>query len=180
MDTELISRENAAWLAGIIEGEGSFMLIMQKYKDKRTLITVRPAISITNMDIKLLIPASKLLYNLKCKFYSRLKKTKNGFALSIEVVGTTVKNLIFVIRPFLRSKTDQADLLIEFLFWKKAYINKLGYNKYIPFYKLSVEEQKSYIDQQTEFRNRLFAMRHKSINPQRLKRTASFPLEMMV
>ena len=189
MNTELISRENAAWLAGIIEGEGSFMLYL-KQGGGTIKYHMRASISVTNCDIRLLKPVSELFYDLKCSFYYHLKKTKNGYALSVDVSGKSCKNVILAVRPFLKSKQDQADLLMEFLFWKEEMRDRLfrkvdlasGNKKaiYTVFRKLSPENQVQYIREQMIFQERLRAMRHKSVDPQRLKRTTSQPLEMMV
>jgi hypothetical protein len=138
----------------------------------------------------MLQPISELFYRLKCRFYYHLKKTKNGYALSITVEGNDCKNIIFAIRPFLKSKKDQADLIMEFLFWKEEtrekFFKKQDVSKgnknfaYTVFNKLPLNIQTEYIKQEMEFQTRMRALRHKSIDPQRLKRTTSQPLEMMV
>ena len=188
MDTELISRENAAWLAAIIEGEGSFMLFWKSGGTKKKFM--KAGISVTNCDINLLKPVSELFYKLECRFYYHLKKTKNGYALCITVEGNDCRKIILAVRPFLKSKKDQADLLMEFLFWKEEVrerlFKKVNLNQgnknftYTIFSKLPIDLQLQYVEEETSFQNRMRNLRHKSVDPQRLKRTTSQPLEMMV
>lgn len=163
---ETISREDSAWLAGIIEGEGSIYLA--KHKLTRGKITCRLAITVTNTDYRLLKRVSEIWFKLGCKFYYKLKRTKNGYAMSIESIGRgTTNKILRCIYPFIISKKDQVELAMAFndemdnIFYKRMPVDEY------------IKIQKIYVD-------KLHSLRVHSVNPQRLKRTASQPLEMMV
>lgn len=185
MDRKTISRENRAWLAGIVEGEGSFQLLKHRVADgiKRF---VRPGISVMNTNPHMVRKISKIWNKAGIKFYYSLKKTKNFFAVGIFTVGDgNTKKAILLIRPFLQSKQDQADLLMEYIFWRqdkrKAMLsaqcpNNPNYH-YKGFKAVSKETKAKYLQEQQEFEGRLKEMRRNTINPQRLKRVASQPLE---
>ncbi len=161
---ETISREEAAWLAGIIEGEGSFMI--PRHKLSHGKVSYRAAIGICNTDAKLIAAVSEIWYKLGCKFYYQLKKTKNGFALSITSIGRgSTDKVINLVLPHLKSKVEQAELLREFN-------TKMGQGKY---QRNGVEYYKAI---QWEYVDRLSTLRVKTVNPQRLQRTASKPLQI--
>lgn len=163
---EQISREEAAWLAAIIEGEGSLMIV--RHKLTRNKVTFRSCIAVTNADARIIREVSKILYKLGCKFYYQLKKTASGFALSIVCVGKgSTDKVIDLIHEFLVAKKDQAELLREFNKEMRACHGK----------RMPIEE---YQKLQVKYVDRLISLRVKTVNPQRLQRTASLPLEMKV
>lgn len=161
---EQISREEAAWLAGIIEGEGSLML--SKHRLTHGKFTFRAVISVTNTDARLIREVSRIWFLLGCKFYYQLKTTKSGAALSVVVYGKGSTNrIIDLVFPYLKSKMEQAELLKEFNGIMQEYHYK----------RRPVEE---YQQLQVDFVDRLHSLRVKTVNPQRLQRTASKVLEI--
>jgi len=160
---EIISREEAAWLAGMIEGDGSLFIHRHKLKNS---LTYRTAITVTNTDARIIREVSLIWHKLGCKFYYQLQKTKNGFALGIIAcgVGTTNKILDLII-PHLKAKKDQAELLREFN-------EKMGQGRY---QRNGIEWYKAL---QLEYVDKLLTLRVNTVNPQRLQRTASQPLEL--
>lgn len=163
---ETISREDSAWLAAIIEGEGS--IFIAKHKLSHGKISYRLAITVTNTDYRLLQKVSYIWFKLGCKFYYKLKKTTNGYAMSIESIGRGSTNKIMrCIYPFIISKKDQVELAMAF----NDKMDEIFYNR------MPVDE---YVKIQHKYVDTLQALHHHSINPQRLKRVASQPLEMMV
>lgn len=160
---ETISREEAAWLAAIIEGEGSLMLLKHQLKNGPTF---RSVITVCNTDARIIKAISEVWYKLGCKFYYQLKNTKSGFALSISAYGRkSTDEILKLILPYLKSKNEQAELLIEFN-------SKMRQGMY---QRNGVEWYKQL---QIEYRDKLTSMRVKTVNPQRLQRTASIPLKI--
>lgn len=189
MDRKTISREDGAWLAAIIEGEGSLQFLNHRVADGHTRF-VRPAIAITNTDLHMIRAISKIWYQLEIKFYYSLRKykekTKDRFAVAITTIGDlNVKKVLLAIRPFLRSKLSQADLLMEYIFWRqekrKSMLSEQCPNnptyKYKGFKAVSKEMKAKYLEQQQEFKDRMASLRRNTIDPQRLQRKASQPLE---
>jgi hypothetical protein len=156
---EQISREEAAWMAGIIEGEGSFMFARHSLTHGKK--TLRACISVTNTDCKLLRSVSQIWFKLGCKFYYQLKKTKKGFAMSIVSYGKESTNkIIDLILPYLKSKIEQAELLREF-------------NTEMAKYHYMRRPISEYQELQVRYADKLTTLRVKTVNPQRLQRTAS-------
>jgi intein/homing endonuclease len=161
---EQISREEAAWLAGIIEGEGSLMIARHKLTHDK--VTFRSAISVTNTNAILIQEVSRIWFKLGCKFYYQLKKTTSGFALGIVVVGKgSTDKVLNLILPYLKTKIDLAELLREF----NDEMRQCHYKR------MSIEE---YQKLQIKYVDRLLSLRVKTVNPQRLQRTASTVLEI--
>ena len=168
MTEESISREEAAWLAAIIEGEGSIHIARHKLSHGK--ITFRLAINVINTDCLMIKRVSELWYKLGCKFYykihNRQKKYPNSkIAMSIECVGRrSTDKIIDAIIPYLVTKRNQAELAKEF----NHKMEEIFYQR------MPVDE---YVKIQIDFVDRLISMRLQTVNPQRLKRTASKPLE---
>lgn len=168
MTEESISREEAAWLAAIIEGEGSIHIARHKLSHGK--ITFRLAICVCNTDCLIIKKVSELWYKLGCKFYYKIhnrqeKYPNSKIALTIECVGRTSTNKILdLIMPHLISKRDQAELAKEF----NQKMEEIFYQR------IPVDE---YIKIQINFVDRLLSMRVQTVNPQRLERTASKPLQ---
>lgn len=180
MDRKTISREDAAWLTGIIEGEGSFFFRAQSSTDG-FFRSRRPCITVTNSDYVLIKRVSELWYDLGIKFYYKLKKTKaDRLSMSIESIGDgNCQKLIALIRPYLISKADQADLMMEYIFWRKEQRTTLLREQgggYQGFKSLPEDAKFAYRRDTEKFHERLRAMRRNCIDPQRLQRKASEPL----
>lgn len=185
MDIKKISREDRAWLAGIIEGEGSFQLLKHRVADGYKRF-VRPGVNVTNTDPNMIRWIGKVWQKAGIKFYHSLRKTKNHFSVGITTVGdSNTKKAILLVRPFLRSKQDQADLLMEYIFWRQEKResmlseqcpNNPNY-QYKGFKGVSKETKEKYLQEQQDFEDRIKSMRRNTIDPQRLKRVASQPIE---
>ncbi len=161
---EVISKEDSAWLAGMIEGDGSLYISRHMLKNS---VTFRTIVSVTNTDARVIRGVSEIFYKLGCKFYYQVKKTKNGFALSVIAAGMGSTNKILdLILPHLRAKKDQAELLREFN-------DKMGQGKY---QRNGIEWYKAL---QLEYIDKLLSLRVNTINLQRLQRTASQVLKIL-
>jgi hypothetical protein len=102
-----------AWLAGIMDGEGSFLISVNS-----THRSVYPRISITNTNIHLmdkvveLVKKLGLKYNLKLRI-GRKVTYSNSLQLSIH---TAKRVLLFIqtVEPYLVGKKEHASLVKEF------------------------------------------------------------------
>jgi len=176
--TETISREDRAWLAAMIEGEGSLFFATHHLKNEKP--TVRPSISVTNNDMRIIKRVSEIWYKLGAKFYYYLKKihgTTKHRAMSINSCGRkSVLKILDAIEEFMSAKTEQVQLFREYINWME---NEMSNRKQENgrYRRLTTEEKAQYRDVQQEFKKRLSDMRTPSIDPQRLTRKASKPLQ---
>jgi len=179
---ETISREDFAWLAGIIDGEGCIGLYKSYKKNdrdgsqggKNKWMIMKRFISINNNDVALIKKVSEIYYALGIKFYYRLKNRKNPnhkktLAVIVEGQGSC-KKLLTKIYPYLVAKKEEAKLLIEFVDLRKRKIQLAKRNCHSPKIKYGQEEE-NYLEQ-------LKKLKDKEINPQRLQRRASQPLKL--
>lgn len=109
-----------AWLAGIVDGEGS--IGMKRTRDKRvgrSPLMYSPLIQITNCDFDLLNETENILDLLKIKYNhwkridSRNSKWKDSGNVSINSYENCIKFLEILI-PFLISKKKHAKILLSF------------------------------------------------------------------
>lgn len=162
-----ISREvdltDRAWLAAAIEGEGH-ILIVQNYKRYGSKGYTDARIGITNGDIHFIKKVSEILYALNVCFWYQLRKGKKSnhqARLDISTNGLkSCKKVIDCIYPYLVSKKDQADVLIEFIDWRLT----SGYGK--DFIAEIAEE----------YKNNLSWLKHNHSDPSQTTRRASYPL----
>lgn len=106
---QLVKRKEAlAYVAGVIDGEGSIYLGIQK---KRLFI---PNISICNNDEKMLLFCKNIL---RVGYVSKRNlskmRPKHNWVYSIGKREDIV-NILILVRPFLITKQKQADLLFEY------------------------------------------------------------------
>jgi len=128
-DVQTISKEIAklAWLAGAIEGEGSFgMYICSGHKLRtnhdRQEVQIRTVISIVNSDVRFIKKASEVLFDFGVNFYFSLRRhesTRNMLILVVEGKGNCAK-LIKLLIPYLYSKLDQAQLMLDLIEYRKS------------------------------------------------------------
>jgi len=122
-DTEI------AWLAGIIEGEGSLQIVTGKYvgRDGNVYKRMIPKIDIGNTDMRLLKEVSRILKKMNCVFCYRLdtckyKEGKGKKALAIKIYGYgTLEKLLNYMMPYLHSKKDQAKVMLDFIKFRKKF-----------------------------------------------------------
>lgn len=129
LSVQSISREIArlAWLAGIMEGEGSFgMYIIKAHNDRfrvnhnRSEVQVRTCISIVNSDIRMIHKISTILFDYDLKFNFTLRNKKPRNMLELHLTGKkNCKKFINLIKPYLYSKLDQAQLMLDLIDYRE-------------------------------------------------------------
>lgn len=109
-----------AWLAGIIDGEGSISLFHNQEKNGSDKI--KPVINFVNTDLGIVNEAIKILKNLDCSVYiikrNQSKKNKNHKDV-IEVKCTNIPNIkiwLEAIEPYLKGeKKHKAQILLRYV-----------------------------------------------------------------
>ena len=172
-----------AWLAGIIDSEGSIMFYRKAKYSKNTVGTsenrkqnygwIATGISVTNCDETMIREISQMLYSLDINFHytlqtNNLRNTKWNVALKIESTGlNTCKKFLVAIIPYLRNKKYLAAFLLEYIEWRQA-------QGYTNLRKCISKEQINRWFERYEIQRK-----PKFISPETTRR-ASLPLGMMV
>jgi hypothetical protein len=159
--TQTISKETLGWLAGIIDGEGSIQL----EKASSGLHSYRATLSIGNNDVRMIQRVSEVFVQLGLTFCYTIN-LKHNHAIYIRCTGfKSVERVLREIRPYLVSKTDQADVLLGFIEERKTLLNSTG--------KVMPEHLDRYIGMQQRAVETLHTMHTRKWNLQRLQRSAS-------
>lgn len=108
-----------SWLGGIIDGEGciSFKKNTGKCWKNKSERPLYPIISISNTDIRMIDKIIEILEKNHIAFYreDRRGKKKNKDSISVCIKGIKrTKRFLDLIIPYLVSKKERAELLLEF------------------------------------------------------------------
>lgn len=129
MQLKELTEVEKSWLAAIIEGEGCISLHRERKNDRTN---VKTTIHITNTDIRMLQRASDYWYRLNMRFHYVLiwpkkhrKKYKPALCLKCNSTGSARK-LLRSIYPYLASKKDQVDILLEYIDYRERLIKRRG------------------------------------------------------
>ncbi len=124
----MIKDTDLAWLAGIIDGEGSIMFFDKRKFDKRRNRQhgwIATAVSVTNCDELMIKKISNIFYDLGLHFhytfqhFSKLHPTWKD-ALKIQTTGLNqCKSLLQAIRPYLVTKLYLAEFLLKYIEWRQ-------------------------------------------------------------
>lgn len=132
---ESISREDFAWLAGFIDGEGCFYLGFNTAYDRGTpRKTMRTLILVSNTMVEPMIKISEIFCNAEIGFTTLLtQNNKNNpkwsDALQIKICGQgKVRKLCNLILPYLVCKKEQANQMLYALDYRKKLAEKNGGN----------------------------------------------------
>jgi hypothetical protein len=113
MDNQQTTSEQLAWLAGIMDGEGSFIIsfVQPKYYSA--------AVSLTNSSPEMINCVAKILDDLEVSghiYYEslRTKKHKRCYHLTIRN-NVKIEKLTTILLPYLVAKKAQAELLLRFV-----------------------------------------------------------------
>lgn len=106
-----------AYLAGIVDGEGCISL---GYRRKKGKPYITPTLQITNTNFRLL----DILKPLGGSWYKVVdKRTTRKDTFLWRMAGKEAKELVALIRPFLKLKTEQADIVINLPRHKTVFAN---------------------------------------------------------
>ena len=110
-----LTSEELAYIAGIVDGEG--YIGIYKHPDNYTIY--RTIVGVTNTDLKLVDWLHEMLGgNIYEKpSYGKNHKTQYNWKLN----GTHIVDLLKAIRPYLRLKDEQADIILELESMKVKY-----------------------------------------------------------
>jgi len=144
MGLETISREvrpdEAAWLAGILDGEGCFHMSLYKRNNYPSGKAFQVIIKVSNIDALIIHKISEIYKKINVGFHYNLWKRKNPKhhdALSITVGGMkSCRRVVNEVLPYLSGKKKQAEIMLEYINWrldKKNFIHKkLLQGEYLP------------------------------------------------
>jgi hypothetical protein len=152
-----ISREEVAdmaWLAGILDGEGTMHLAFAR---NRSYVQI----AVTNTNPYLIQRVSQIWERQNVRFsIALLKRPPRREYLSIVTTGLgSSQKVLESVLPYLTAKRPQAVCLLSYLTWRAAQ----GYHGYTPDFKTMSEK----------VREEMHRLRYQDFNLQRLSRTAS-------
>lgn len=103
---------DAAYLAGLLDGEGSIMLISQN-RAKWPLSGIRPRVTITNTN-QAVLEWVKDIAGVGQVIQKKLYNTKARLCWQWQAHSEAAESMLKQIRPYMKVKKAQADLAIEF------------------------------------------------------------------
>lgn len=162
-----ISREEVAdmaWIAGIVDGEGTMHLALAMGSHGYTRPYIQ--VSVCNTNPYLIQRISQIWERQNVKFsIGLLKRSGKREYLSITTTGLgSAEKVLDAILPYLTAKRLQAVCLLSYIAWRQAQ----GYHGYQP----------EIIAMSEKVREELHALRYQDFNLQRLSRTASKALSL--
>lgn len=115
-----IRREvNNAWLAGIIEGEGSFQFVNHCGVNSDD-VHLRAQVHVYNSDVRMVRKISEIYLENGIRFHYYLQNNKhyNNTSCGVRITASgyrNMKKLLDLIMPYLVCKLDQAMLMREYI-----------------------------------------------------------------
>lgn len=114
----MVTETDRAWLAGIIDGEGSLSLFTNKEKDGSTKI--KPVLNFVNTDIAIVNKALSILEEAGCSPYIVKRVHKNPKHLDVVEVKATstmqIEKWLLLVQPYLFGiKKAKAEILLRFV-----------------------------------------------------------------
>lgn len=110
-----VTKVDAAYLAGILDGEGSFLIKKKTVDDK---IALKPSCVIANCNTVLLNRCIQILNSLDITYYIRLATRKTGWAAGYNIEVERVRDILRLTKtvlPYLSGKKDIAKILRKFV-----------------------------------------------------------------
>lgn len=115
-----------AWLAGIVDGEGSIALETGRER------AMTPRLTIGNTSRLMMTKIADILDELAvvghCGIAARKRRPMGVCVLQ----GDAAVAVVQAIRPYLVAKAEQADVLLEYAEWRKEYPRNLGGRRAFP------------------------------------------------
>jgi len=122
-----------AYVAGIVDGEGSICLSKLKEKANRSGVTYRPYIAIYNTHLQTLQKIQKFIDQggslYKIKHSSKLNSNKQNYILKYS--NKNAKFLLDKILPYLSMKKQQGELLLKYFELEASRANYSNYDEII-------------------------------------------------
>ena len=103
--------EQAIWLAGFIDGEGSIGIMKRA---KRDMGGYQPRVTITNTNRQLLEEIKKWVGGGYLHWNRRTPADHRKDVFTLAVANRIALNLIQEIRPYIRLKAEQADMFLHY------------------------------------------------------------------
>lgn len=132
MDNQQVTNVDLAWLAGIWDGEGTISCRKGVQQRGKKNPQFAPRVSMVNTDTQILHEVVRILDTLDIKYYFREKgvggfegSRKPCFIISVETLGNAAR-LLTAIRPYLRGKGFQADMMLKFVNSRLAKVKLRG------------------------------------------------------
>lgn len=165
---EPISKEELAWLAGIIDGEGC--LQVNKAVGEDTKPGARICIDISSTTPIMIQRVSVIYKKLGLVFcYAFGRNKANNQFLRIMVAGQgSLEKLLQAVRPYLCNKLPQANLILEYITWRRM----------MPMHHMDPEDKLKVIGAVEVLYEKLKALHRERFNLQRLPRRAQEVLDL--
>uniref|UniRef100_A0A6M3IN33 Homing endonuclease n=1 Tax=viral metagenome TaxID=1070528 RepID=A0A6M3IN33_9ZZZZ len=175
MDNETISRERLAWLAGVIDSEGSLEVgWTNQYNKKKETINSKMMycrIKVGNTDPRMIAEISSVFKLISVGFSFRTTKRidREHWMLEIKTQGKgNCRKVLVSIYPYLKNKIDQAAKFLEIIQYRES----VGYGGFRAVYSEDYKPLES-----NEILQRLIQelkdIKHNPPDPQRLTRVAN-------
>jgi hypothetical protein len=172
-----ISRDEAVWMAAILDGEGCIHFSQRSKKENRR-VSIKIRIEIGNSCPFLIRKISEIWYKLGLNFCyvwqvsnNQLKRGRQKDYMRIITQSLRgCQKLLQTVRPWLITKAAEADLALEYLEWRIT-----SFPTHINAHNPRIEEIK-----ERTFKLRDDLVKHRAIrfSSQRLPRRSSMPLDL--
>ena len=113
----MVSKEDLAWLAGILDGEGTITVFRNTEKNGR--VRLCPTINITNTNPKIITKSMQILKKLDVSFHVQERWTDSKRYATCWCISsrnmTTISTVLNSTRPYLYGKGAVADMVLKFI-----------------------------------------------------------------
>jgi hypothetical protein len=179
---ETISRVELAWLAGIIDGEGYIVLTWMNQKEVKKA-RMRTEIGVSNTDMRMVARISEISHKANIKFYYTLKnpskRNSKKYAITISILGfRSCKKFLELVLPYLVCKKDQAETMLEYITYRISLFKYPNGNGQLDSNGRFAKRPSSYGEIDQYYWQTMRDLKIPPIDPQRLQRKASHPLQL--
>jgi hypothetical protein len=162
---------DAAWLAGIIDGEGCIHTTYANGKKSKSHYRCR--VEVRNTNPFMVQRITQILANREIQFFIHFLKKKESYKEGLVVVVTgykAIQRLLQMVLPHLTAKYDEARLMAEFIDWRLNEHPMVGCN--------GGERMEVLREHYLELHHGLRALKRRSFGLQRLPRGGSCALDL--
>jgi len=128
----MISEQEKAWMAAIMEGEGCLSFTYARRKPKGRdfeAVFIVFTNTVANTNPYLIRQISELWMKLGMKFHFYWSKGQGKWADALTIICNSIgssKKLLVAIRPYLHTKQTEVDLMLEYCGYREQLIQKKG------------------------------------------------------